>query len=272
MKTIIHFVFSAMLLTAISAQEEQVDKDVYVLRFIEVEQTNVAAFEAAVAEKTQRFNRSPNSDKWYTHKVITGPRGGQYVWWFGPVSWDDLDNPETSLRIAGAASSAIDSKVQHEEHKYWKENVSPLQKSVAVEVWQDIVEARAYNLPNNVPTRYVSLHRWKMKPGKYKVKTKLSIQYSKTIQETGLKINRTVSRLQSGGNWLTFGDWIGFNNWSDYGKRANLDNIGQTFDDVHGDGSFETFLTEFNEVHQESAATEAEFMMYLPALSSIPLP
>ena len=272
MKTIIDLFFLTFLITIIPVHADEDEKNVYVLRFIEVDQTNVEAFEAAVAEKTQRFNRSPDSDKWYTHKVITGPRVGQYVRWFGPVSWNDLDNPETSLRIAGAASAAPDSTLQHEEHRYWKEKVSSLQKSVSVEVWQEIVAARANNLPNSVPTRYLSLHRWQMKPGKYKQKTMLSIQYSKAIQETGLKINRSVGRLQSGGNWLTFGDWIGFNNWSDYGKRANLDNMGKTFDKVHGDDSFETFLTEFNEVHQQASATEAELMMYLPELSSIPLP
>jgi hypothetical protein len=48
--------------------------------------------------------------------------------------------------------------------------------------------------------------------------------------------------------------------------------MGKTFDKVHGDDSFETFLTEFNEVHQQASATEAELMMYLPELSSIPLP
>ena len=35
-------------------------------------------------KRTKKFNRSEDSDQWFTHKIVTGPRTGQYARWFGP--------------------------------------------------------------------------------------------------------------------------------------------------------------------------------------------
>ena len=67
------------------------EANLFVIRYINVDRANAKEFEKAVAEKTKKFNRSEDSDKWFTHKIVTGPRTGQYARWFGPKTWAELD-------------------------------------------------------------------------------------------------------------------------------------------------------------------------------------
>ena len=53
------------------------EANLFVLRYIDVDRANAKEFEKAVAEKTKKFNRSEDSDQWFTHKILTGPRTGQ---------------------------------------------------------------------------------------------------------------------------------------------------------------------------------------------------
>ena len=60
---------------------------IYIVRYIEIAKSDVVAYEAALAEKTQRFNVREGTDEWFTHKILIGPRTNQYARWLGPVPW-----------------------------------------------------------------------------------------------------------------------------------------------------------------------------------------
>ena len=137
------------------------EANLFVVRYIEVDRVNAKEFEKAVAEKTKKFNRSRNSDQWFTAKILTGPRTGQYARWFGPKTWADLD------KIGSTNTISIDQ--DNEELKYWIKNVQPLakQNTSLAEIWLTSMDSSYMGLPENEPTRYIALQRWKMKPGMY---------------------------------------------------------------------------------------------------------
>ena len=97
---IISFCFPCMCLADDHAKGEgKGSPSIWVVRHIEVELDNAKDFEAAVAKKTQEYNRKEGADLWATWKVLTGPRTGQYARLFGVSSWADLDKENTTNTI-----------------------------------------------------------------------------------------------------------------------------------------------------------------------------
>ena len=243
------------------------EANLFVVRYIEVDRANAKEFEKAVAEKTKKFNRSEDSDPWFTHKIVTGPRTGQYARWFGPKTWADLDNPESTHRITLGATAT------HEEAVYWQENVLPLEKEAGNnEVWMVVPGTSFSNFAEDQPTKYAAGYRWKMKPGMYQRKTAQDVKLTKAIQASEFKIRGHIARLVSGGDHMTFANSIQFNSWEEYGKFRAWEGMGEVFDKVHGKGSWKKFLKEHNAIMQEGGETEGEFWEYLEDLSSLELP
>ena len=125
------------------------EANLFVIRYIDVDRANAKEFEKAVSEKTKKFNRSEDSDQWFTHKILTGPRTGQYARWFGPKTWADLDNSESTHRISLGATAT------HKEAVYWQENVIPLEKEAGNnEVWMVVPGTSFSNFSEYQPRRY----------------------------------------------------------------------------------------------------------------------
>ncbi len=117
-----------------------------------MDRENAKEFEKAVAVKTKKFNRSEDSDQWFTHKIMTGPRTGQYVRWFEPKTWAELDNPESTHRINLGATAT------HKEAVYWQENVHPLEKEFGNnEIWMVVPGTNFSNFPENQPRKYEAI-------------------------------------------------------------------------------------------------------------------
>ena len=114
------FLSQSITYSQVIDQESKPDSAIYVIRYIDVDRENAKEFENAVAEKTKKFNRSRSSDQWFTAKILTGPRTGQYARWFGPKTWADLDK--------SGSTNTISIDQDNEELKYWIENVQPLAK------------------------------------------------------------------------------------------------------------------------------------------------
>ena len=235
----------------------------YVVRHIKVEFENAEAFQKAVAAKTQKFNRQEGSDPWFTWKVLTGPRSGQYARLFAARSWADLDRVEST--------HTINIPRANEESEYWRENISPLQvtKMPATKVFRIIPETTFSNLEGNNPTRYGALFKWKMKPGMFQRRAAAEKLRAKALGASDLKIRGHVMRTESGGDFMTFTQFIGFNSWADFGKFREWGGMGEIFESTHGEGSFKKFLEEWNVLHQEGGETEVEYMEYMSDLSSI---
>ena len=85
MKKLLHLLIAVVWPLSAEGEEpapslnETTERMVYVVRYIEVAKENVVAYEAALAEKTQKFNVGDGVDEWFTHKILTGPRTGQYA-------------------------------------------------------------------------------------------------------------------------------------------------------------------------------------------------
>ena len=235
----------------------------YVVRHIKVDLDNVEAFQKAVAEKTQKFNRQEGSDPWFTWKVLTGPRSGQYARLFAARSWADLDRVEST--------HTINIPRANEESEYWRENISPLQetKMPATKVMAVVPGTSFSNIEGDNPTRYGALYKWKMKPGMYQRKTAAAKMRAKALAASGLKIRGHVMRTESGGDYMTFIHFIGFDSWADFGKLREWGGMGEIFEANHGKGSWKKFLKEWNAIHQEGGETEVEYMEYMSDLSSI---
>ena len=235
----------------------------YVVRHIKVDLDNVEAFQKAVAEKTQKFNRQEGSDPWFTWKVLTGPRSGQYARLFAARSWADLDRVEST--------HTINIPRANEESEYWRENISPLQetKMPATKVMAVVPGTSFSNIEGDNPTRYGALFKWKMKPGMYQRKTAAAKMRTKALAASGLKIRGHVMRTESGGDFMTFTQFIGFDSWADFGKLREWGGMGEIFEANHGKGSWKKFLKEWNAIHQEGGETEVEYMEYMSDLSSI---
>ena len=235
----------------------------YVVRHIKVELDNVEAFQKAVAEKTLKYNREEGSDPWFTWKVLTGPRSGQYARLFAARSWADLDRVEST--------HTINIPRANEESEYWRENISPLQetKMPATKVMAIVPGTSFSNIEGDNPTRYGALYKWKMKPGMYQRKTAAAKMRTKALAASGLKIRGHLMRTESGGDFMTFTQFIGFDSWADFGKLREWGGMGEIFEANHGKGSWKKFLKEWNAIHQEGGETEVEYMEYMSALSSI---
>ncbi len=235
----------------------------YVVRHIKVDLDNVEAFQKAVAEKTLKYNREEGSDAWFTWKVLTGPRSGQYARLFAARSWADLDRVEST--------HTINIPRANEESAHWRENISPLQetKMPATKVMAVIPGTAFSNLEGENPTRYGALYKWKMKPGMYQRKTAAAKMRTKALAASGLKIRGHVMRTESGGDFMTFTQFIGFDSWADFGKLREWGGMGEIFEANHGKGSWKKFLKEWNAIHQEGGETEVEYMEYMSDLSSI---
>ena len=233
----------------------------YVVRHIKVDLDNVEAFQKAVAEKTLKYNREEGSDPWFTWKVLTGPRSGQYARLFAARSWADLDRVEST--------HTINIPRANEESEYWRENISPLQetKMPATKVMAIVPGTSFSNIEGDNPTRYGALYKWKMKPGMYQRKTAAAKMRAKALAASGLNIRGHVMRTESGGDFMTFTQFIGFDSWADFGKLREWGGMGEIFEANHGKGSWKKFLKEWNAIHQEGGETEVEYMSDLSSIS-----
>ena len=246
-----------------TGQEVNQEANLFVIRYIDVEDHNQDAFVKEVTKKNKKFNRSEGSDQWWTYRILTGVRSGQFARGFGPKSWSDLDAKKTTQTLQPTPN--------HEEVIYWKENIRPLEKEIGnTEVWQNpkgliytgLGEISGSQAPQ---TRYGFHRHWKMKPGMYKRLEAHYVKLKKVFEANKIPVNWAIYRLVAGGDFMTYSESVFFNDWKSYGSVRIVRDL---FDKVHGDGSWDSYLAEHNEIMQENATVEGEFWQYLEDLSS----
>ncbi len=245
--------------------DETNERMVYVVRYIQVAKENVVAYEAALAEKTQKFNVGDGVDEWFTHKILTGPRTGQYARWFGPVTWSDLDRTETTHRV-GVGTPPNASRMKDPEVVFWQNNLTPLEISNGETEILEAIPGSNFDNIATAHTRFGVAQRWKIKPGMLSGKEALILEFAEVMKLSGFALKGEVSRLVSGGDYMVFESWIGFNEWGEYGKFRTL-GYAPTFERVMGQGTFKDHHEEFIRVH-DSADTETSVWELLPDQSS----
>ena len=91
------------------------------------------------------------------------------------------------------------------------------------------------------------------------------MKLKKVFEANNIPVNWAIYRLVAGGDFMTYSESVFFNDWNTYGSVRIVRDL---FDKVHGDGSWDSYLAEHNEIMQENATVEGEFWQYLEDLSS----
>lgn len=232
------------------------------VRYIEVERGNRDAFVKAVEEKTAKFNSADGTSKWWTYKIIKGPRTNMFARGFGGVTAAELDSPKF-------ASQGFGPDWNSEEAQYWKKHIQPLEKSAGkAELWRSIAGTQYQGLPADTRPRFVRNRRWKMLPGMYQ---RLELHYqklTKAIAASKRPINWGVGRLEMGGDFMTYAETIAFNKLSD---TLLADDVRLHFDKIHGEGAWKQWLVEHSKIMQPNAEVITEVWEYKPKMSGSPL-
>ena len=79
----------------------------------------MAKFSEGIAKKTQMYNRSENSDQYYTFQILSGPNTNNFI----RVRWMES--------IGELDTNSADS----DELKYWNKNVVPYYTEGTSRIW-----------------------------------------------------------------------------------------------------------------------------------------
>ena len=87
-------------------------------RILEVKDGHMDKFMSGVAKKTQMYNNSEDSEKFYTFQILTGPNATDFIRVRWMESMNELDNP-----------------VDADELSYWNKNARPYYTEGAARIW-----------------------------------------------------------------------------------------------------------------------------------------
>ena len=111
MKKIIITLLLILFVSSLSAQVGQA-------RILEVKDGQMDKFMSGVAKKTQMYNNSEDSEKFYTFQILTGPNATDFIRVRWMESMNELDNP-----------------VDADELAYWNKNARPHYTEGAARIW-----------------------------------------------------------------------------------------------------------------------------------------
>ncbi|MDA8630123.1 hypothetical protein N9L42_00820 [Flavobacteriaceae bacterium] len=111
MKKITITLLLILFVSSLSAQVGQA-------RILEVKDGQMDKFMSGVAKKTQMYNNSEDSEKFYTFQILTGPNATDFIRVRWMESMNELDNP-----------------VDADELAYWNKNARPYYTEGAARIW-----------------------------------------------------------------------------------------------------------------------------------------
>ena len=231
----------------------------HVVRYIEVETDAVDDFRDAVEEKTKKFNSSEESSRWWTYRISGGKRSGQFARGFGNVTAKQLDQPR--FPVQGLAPE------MDEEGKYWMDNIASFEKSAGHrEVWREIKGTRYEGLPEGHHPKFVKHMRWKMLPGMYQETEQHYRMFSEAIRTSGMKVNWNITRLEMGGDFMTYQMSLSFDRLDDTFKDGEV--LAKAYETAHGKGSWKKHLAQGATLMQPNAEVISELWILQPKLGN----
>ena len=117
MKKIILLFLAILTSVPVVAQENTPREWSFRSRVLQVNQGDVAAFEKAVAKKTEMYNSKEDQPRWVTFRILSGPQANNYLRMQLTTDISDFDNED----IKGNA--------------YWEKTVGPLHTSLGNRYW-----------------------------------------------------------------------------------------------------------------------------------------
>ena len=171
-----------LLLLFVSSLTAQVGQ----ARLLEVKEGHMDKFMSGVAKKTQMYNNSEDSDKFYTFQILTGPNATNFIRVRWMESINELDNP-----------------IDADELAYWNKNARPHYTEGAARIW-----SRSANLSHvpedsgNTNLRRVIYYNYKDSGEQDFWRFRQRVK--KAMVESGYKSAMNVLGCASGcnGNWV----------------------------------------------------------------------
>ena len=171
-----------LLLLFVSSLSAQVGQ----ARVLEVKEGHMDKFMSGVAKKTQMYNNSEDSDKFYTFQILTGPNATDFIRVRWMESINELDNP-----------------IDPDELAYWNKNARPHYTEGAARIWSR--NANLSHVPEdsgNTNLRRVIYYNYKDSGEQDFWRFRQRVK--KAMVESGYKSAMNVLGCASGcnGNWV----------------------------------------------------------------------
>jgi len=171
-----------LLILFVSSLSSQVGQ----ARVLEVKDGHMDKFMSGVAKKTQMYNNSEDSDKFYTFQILTGPNATDFIRVRWMESINELDNP-----------------IDPDELAYWNKNARPHYTEGAARIWSR--NANLSHVPEdsgNTNLRRVIYYNYKDSGEQDFWRFRQRVK--KAMVESGYKSAMNVLGCASGcnGNWV----------------------------------------------------------------------
>lgn len=252
---------STALMLGILAERSFADDSpatLYFDHFVEIDLSNEDAFKSVLKVQTENFTPGKSTGIWGTHKIITGPRAGQYVRWFGPLHWDTMDQQND-----GAHSFST----EYEAFNRWPETVRPFLKKITTVIYDADLDSLYEGLGTSDMPLYFMVETRKIKPGMNQSKMAMDAKLAKAYEKAGIKANIINSRILTGGDTQTFVTSFLFNSMAEFKKTQKTKSFSKHYETAHGVGSWKRHLKEYNTILQERPV-ESELWRFLPEFST----
>ena len=117
MKKLLLLLFAVLTIAPTIAQESTPQQWLFRARVLQVNQSDVAAFEKGVAKKTEMYNSKEDQPRWVTFRILSGPQANNYLRMQPTTDVSDFENEDL------------------EGNAYWEKTVGPLHTSLGNRFW-----------------------------------------------------------------------------------------------------------------------------------------
>ena len=215
MKKITITLFLILFVSSLTAQVGQ-------SRILEVKDGQMDKFMSGVAKKTQMYNNSEDSAKFFTFQILTGPNATDFIRVRWMESIDELDNP-----------------VDAEELSYWNKVARPYYTEGAARVWQR--NAAASHVPEDATGNLRRVIYYNYKDSGEQDFWRFRQRVKKAMVDSGYGSAMNVLWCASGCN----GNWVqvrfshdGYSGQSsDYGDPLTA--MVEKYDELYGNDAYE---------------------------------
>ena len=220
MKKITITLLLILFVSSLSAQVGQA-------RVLEVKDGHMDKFMSGVAKKTQMYNNSEDSDKFYTFQILTGPNATDFIRVRWMESINELDNP-----------------IDPDELAYWNKNARPHYTEGAARIWSR--NANLSHVPEdsgNTNLRRVIYYNYKDSGEQDFWRFRQRVK--KAMVESGYKSAMNVLGCASGcnGNWVQ----VRFHHDGYAGQSADygepLQAMIEKYNELYGNDAYEQDLS-----------------------------
>ena len=215
----------ALLLICIVAANAQADYKMYVQIMVQPKLDQISLFEKNLAEHNKKYH-SEGFRKVDVWKISSGSNSGKYASFMGPLTYSDLDGTE---EIKGHDAD-------------WNDNVLPLCSEVSEKEWWKYNEELSYS-PEGYESgkdvfRVYDVTRGQLYRFEEVLKKVVAVYKAKSYpeyfavfyNEFASNSNRDVAFSRS------------FKTWASLDEKSNFK---KDFEEVHGEGSWSTFIKEY---------------------------